>query len=123
MDKFYHRIIYILLILIVILADISIMKYCFDMYSARRQSSLLDSVTINESAVSNVQDDAAPSPQKTERILQLEELQKQNPDIVAWIEIEGTEINYPVLQGQDNDFYMNRDYNKNYSAGRFYFFG
>ena len=29
-----------------------------------------------------------------------------NPDIVAWIYLEGTEINYPVVQGDDNNYYL-----------------
>lgn len=52
---------------------------------------------------------------KTERMTKLEELQKENSDIVAWIQIEDSKINYPVLQGQDNEYYMTHAYNKEYS--------
>ena len=31
-----------------------------------------------------------------------------NPDVAAWICIEGTNINYPVVQGDDNSYYLNR---------------
>jgi sortase B len=31
-----------------------------------------------------------------------------NPDIVGWIFLEGTPINYPVVQGEDNDYYLFR---------------
>jgi len=33
-------------------------------------------------------------------------LQDLNPDIVAWICLEGTGINYPVVQGTDNEQYL-----------------
>lgn len=37
-------------------------------------------------------------------------LQAQNPDIVGWIYCEGTVINYPILQGVDNQQYLRRLY-------------
>lgn len=49
---------------------------------------------------------------KTERMLQLEAIQQENGDIVAWLEIEGTYINNPVLQTTDNDYYLQHDYKK-----------
>ena len=31
-----------------------------------------------------------------------EELRAINPDVCAWITLDGTKIDYPVLQGEDN---------------------
>ena len=45
-------------------------------------------------------------------MLQVKELQAQNADIVGWLEIENTNINYPVLQGTDNSYYMTHNYKK-----------
>lgn len=49
---------------------------------------------------------------KSEKIQELEKLQDINPDIVALIEIEGTNINYPVVQCNNNSFYITYDYTK-----------
>lgn len=37
-----------------------------------------------------------------------------NSDYKFWINVEGTNIDYPVVQGRDNDYYLNHDFNKNY---------
>lgn len=34
-------------------------------------------------------------------------LKKINPDIVGWVYIDGTNIDYPIVQGDDDDFYLN----------------
>jgi len=39
-------------------------------------------------------------------------LQKVNPDIVGWLKIANTQIDYPVLQSEDNDYYLNHNVDK-----------
>jgi len=34
---------------------------------------------------------------------------KKNSDIFAYIYVDGTDIKYPIVRGQDNDFYLNHD--------------
>ena len=61
-------------------------------------------------------DDSVPHANvETDRVKLLKELQKENSDIVAWIQIKDSKINYPVLQGEDNDYYMTHTYKKEYS--------
>lgn len=49
-------------------------------------------------------------------------LNARNPDCVAWITIEGTVIDYPVMHKPDRiDYYLHRDFNgKESSAGSLY---
>lgn len=51
-------------------------------------------------------------------LVDFDSLQEINPDVTGWICIEGTNINYPVVQGPDNSYYLYRlfDGNSN-SAG------
>ena len=56
---------------------------------------------------------------KSEEELRLEKyasLHEQNPDMIGWIRIEGTHIDYPVMQrAGDNEYYLRRNFNEDYS--------
>ncbi len=41
-----------------------------------------------------------------------EEQYGQNDDMVGWIKIDGTPIDYPVLQAEDNNYYLFRNFNQ-----------
>ena len=41
-------------------------------------------------------------------------LKEKNGDYRMWIKMDETNINYPVLQGEDNDFYLYADFDGNY---------
>ncbi|MBQ6390262.1 MAG: class B sortase [Eggerthellaceae bacterium] len=47
--------------------------------------------------------------------IDFKELRAKNPDVVGWIYCPGTVINYPVLQGKDNDKYLGHDYTGEYN--------
>ena len=89
--------------IVFILALAYIINHLEEGEEIKQESDLLNTIEIEKTQV---------TPQKTERMLQIEKLQEQNSDIVGWIEVEGTNINYPVLQGEDNSYYMNHNYKK-----------
>lgn len=39
--------------------------------------------------------------------IDLNALQEENPDVLGWFLIPGTNISYPLMQGEDNDYYLN----------------
>lgn len=50
-----------------------------------------------------------------------DELIMKNDDTVAWINVNNTNINYPVVQYSDNDYYLNRSYDKSYNEAGWVF--
>ena len=102
-----HKFIIFILLIVIAVSIIYIANYYSDKEEVVQESEILNTIEIDETQI---------TPEKTERMLQVEELRKENSDIVGWIEIEGTNINYPVLQGEDNNFYMNRNFQKEESV-------
>lgn len=42
-------------------------------------------------------------------------LKRTNPDIVGWIKVLGTKIDYPVLKGKEWNEYLHKNYEGDYS--------
>ena len=70
----------------------------------------------------------APSAAETEEELVPEEvlalagidlaaLQEVNPEVVGWIEIPDTNLSYPLLQGEDNQYYLRHTWTKEVIGG------
>ena len=95
-------------ILILIFAILIVLIFTYYKYYTNKQNNdILDDIKIDETQISDA---------VTKKMLQLRELKKQNSDIVAWLEIANTKIDYPVLQTTDNEYYMTHTYQKEYSA-------
>ncbi len=57
-----------------------------------------------------------PSKETTSDI-SLKELKELNSDIVGWITLDDTSIDFPVVKGADNDDYLDKNYLHEYSTG------
>ncbi len=104
-NKINLRKIILILLIIIFIAGISYIIYATlkKEKDVHDNENILENITIDETQITET---------KTERMLQLEELKKENNEIIGWLEIEGTNVNYPVLQGTDNDFYLTHNYKK-----------
>ena len=116
----------ILLILLIIISIIYIIKDILSKQESIAESNLLNTININEITFNNIETQTSLNteisknileteqiqPIETERMLKVQTLKKENSDIVGWLEIENTSINYPVLQGTDNEYYMTHNYKK-----------
>lgn len=102
------QIIIIILTIILITSIVYAIYYLNNSYKEQKENeNILDNIEINKEEITEI---------KTERMLQLEELKKQNEEIIGWLEIEGTNINYPVCKAQDNDYYLTHNYKKEKSS-------
>ena len=132
--KILNRIIYLILILLIILSSAYIVKSFASKIEATKEKDLLNSVTveevieneeenINNSEINN-QNVGEKSKEETnkeennqekqqdslKRIAQIKKLKEEYKNIIGWIEIKDTNISYPVVQGEDNEFYLTHDY-------------
>ena len=48
-----------------------------------------------------------------ENHIDFDSLQEINPDVIGWLEMEAVDtINYPIVQGEDNDYYLHRTFQR-----------
>ena len=50
-----------------------------------------------------------------------EELKKVNNETKGWIQVNGTNVNYPFVQTTDNDYYLTHAFDKSYNGGGWVF--
>lgn len=70
----------------------------------------------NEATEELIEDVIQDNPVTEETTIDWEHLKSINPDIIGWIEIEGTKINYPILKDTNKLFYLKHSYNKKYNS-------
>ena len=81
-----------------------------DEYNNIEQMAVTDREPENEQ---KTEEDAGPKPPIT---VDFAKLKSVNPDVVGWIYMEAlTDINYPVVKGEDNETYLHTTYEKNYN--------
>lgn len=44
------------------------------------------------------------------------ELHAENPDVIGWIKFDNLELSYPIMQGDDNDYYLNHTFSGEVNA-------
>ena len=110
--------IYIFFSLLIILSIIYIINYFLLIQESINQSNLLQYSNVAGNALKKqittivIGNPSEAQSIETKRMAQVKELKKENNDIVGWLEISDTKINYPVLQGSDNEYYMTHNYKK-----------
>lgn len=73
---------------------------------------------VAKSAYTNISEKTAKvDPKQFTGVVDWKALKKVNPDVQGWLYQKGTVINYPVVQGTDNDTYLHTRFDKQWSGG------
>ncbi len=65
----------------------------------------------NSTALGIIEDENPPM-----LVVDFDELEAVNGDVVAWLDFPGQQISYPVVQGDDNSFYLKQSFSGNSSS-------
>ena len=78
-----------------------------------------DNNKIKEEINENIQ--VVQEEEKPKYVVDFEALKQQNSDTVAYLKVENTNVNYVVVKGNDNDYYLNHNFNKDYNVAGWIF--
>lgn len=98
-----------LLIVILAISSYFFIKQVLENKNLDKQYEDIQDIVTTEIVSNNTED----KKEDIREIIDLKELYKINNDLVGWIKIDGTKIDYPVMQNED--FYLRRNIYKNYS--------
>ena len=115
-DKKYKRkiivsIILIIFVSIMIVTGIMIFKWAKE---NKKTKDIINNIKDTVSVDENVEN-------KDKYNVNFEELKQTNSDTIAWIKVSGTNIEYPIVKTNNNDFYMTHSFDKSYNSAGWVF--
>ena len=108
----------IIKILLCLILGISLISLFILIYKYTIQANNLNNVISEQYKYEEIQEVILEEKKDDDFILKYdkEKLKEINRDFIGWICIPDTAVNYPVVQGADNDFYLYRSFEKEYSV-------
>ena len=116
MNKKYKIILILLIGILTISSYFIIKEFAENKKEAKVYKDLQQIVIENntDSDTTNVVTETEKSKEESSNKYNLENIAKINSDVIGWIKIENTNIDYPVMQ--NGDYYLHRNIYKNYSS-------
>jgi len=94
---------------------------------AKQYDDIAEAVDHNRQTTEDGEDDGQEKDESDEPVLvkladgrsvlpEYAEVCQQNTEMIGWIRIEDTKINYPVVQADNDDYYLDHDFSKSYNV-------
>lgn len=110
MKKVVYKVTIILLIGIMLISSYFVFR---DYKEDKEQEEIFEELKV----IANNEDNDEEKAQVQEDVINIEELYKINSDIVGWIRIRNTNMNYPIMQSKYSpNYYLTRNFYKKYSS-------
>ena len=106
-------IIYMILIFVLIYSGIKIFKWYKDKTNNNKIAEQIKSTVIVE--------DKNEDENKEEYTVDFNKLKEQNNETVAWIKVNNTNVEYPVVRATNNSFYLNHSFDKSKNSAGWIF--
>lgn len=97
----------ILAIIFVVLFIIGICYIIFNFINSNKNKEIYSNINIT-----NEIDNDILNKDVTENMQKVINLKQENEDVIGWIQIDDTIIDYPILQTTNNDYYLTHNYQK-----------
>lgn len=116
--KLIHNSIMLVLILMVIVSGVGVVnRYLQDKRAEEEYRRLAELARETTEATTEAPTEALTEPQETEpeteayiSPIDFEALSEVNPDVIGWIRIPDTNVDYPIVQTDDNDKYLHTSF-------------
>ncbi|MBR1883828.1 MAG: class B sortase [Clostridia bacterium] len=126
--KIKMTILYILLVVCIIAIVISLYKiinwFIENNKNKKIKDELSNAVVIYEENVENDEENTENQTTKDKSqiySIDFEKLKSQNPDTVAWLKVNGTDIEFPVVKANDNYYYLTHSFDRSYNSAGWIF--
>lgn len=131
--KFISLLVFFVSLAVLIFSGYKLIKYKLESDATNAQISALEEIADVEEVLDESDAPEEPAADSSEKSLywkylntpllsvNLSALKQENSDTVAWLQVLGTNINYPVVQASDNRFYLYHSFDRSYNRAGWVF--
>lgn len=106
----------VILMLLIVILTVSSYFFIKEIAENKKENDIYDDLQeiVQSQETEDKANESSMKEQTNENNYNLENIAKINSDVIGWIKVDGTNIDYPVMQNKN--FYLHRNIYKNYSS-------